>query len=226
MSDRPSWPGWPHPDDLPTPPERLVLHWTAGGHRAHDHELLRYHALIEHREGDPGNPDDDHVRVLQGVPAERNCGDVSAPAAHQDPETGYAAHVRLFNSGSIGMAVCAMRGAIDQRPDGPVDPGPSPLTRVQVTALISRSIEWCAIYGYRPTENRVMTHREVETIHGVDQRGKWDISWLPFGDFGPDEVGPFLREQVQRGLDGEPWGAEMRADSAENPESHAAGMVA
>lgn len=226
MADLPRWSGWPPESDLTRRPERLVLHWTAGGHRATTRETLRYHALIEHRQGDSADPGDDEARVVQGVPVERNCGRVEAPAAHQDPEAGYAAHVRMFNSGSLGLAACAMRGAVDHRPHGPVDPGPSPLTRIQVTALISRSIEWCAIYGYRPTEDRVMTHREVETIHGVDQRGKWDISWLPFGDFGPDEVGPFLREQVRRGLDGEPWGAELRAEGAENSEAHAAGMVA
>lgn len=220
------WNGWPDVDSLPSRPERLICHWTAGGHRATEHELLRYHLLIEHHEGDPTDPSDDSVRGVAGVPVERNCGQVSAPAAHNAPDgEGYAAHVRLFNSGSIGVAACAMRGAVDRRPGGTVDPGPSPLTREQVVALVKVGVEFCASYEYRPIDDRVMTHQEVETLHGVDQRGKWDLSWLPFGDYGPDEVGPFLREQVARALDGEPWGNELEVPrEAEDSVSHVEGM--
>lgn len=220
------WQGWPTPGELERPPERLVLHWTAGTHRAGSHELLRYHALVEHREGDPSDPSDDSVRMVQGVPVSRNCGTVEFPPAHEDPEAGYAAHVRLFNSGSIGLAACAMRGAVDRRPEGSVDPGPSPLTRVQVGALVKRSVEFLSTYDLRPIDDRLMTHREVETLHGVEQPGKWDVTWLPFSDLGPDEVGPWLREQVRRAMDGEPWGAELRTpDEAEDPRGHGETMT-
>lgn len=218
MSDR--WTGWPDPEDLPTPPERLIYHWTAGGYRATDHETLRYHVLVEHHEGDPEDPTDDRVRAVQGVPVPRNCGQVSAPAAHDAPDgEGYAAHVRLFNSGSIGVAACAMRGAIDHRPDGAVDPGPSPLTRQQVTAMIKLGVTFCATYGYRPIPDRVMTHYEVEALHGVDQRDKWNVTWVPALDLGRDEVGPWLRGEIADALDGKTWAEEMKIEGGEDSRS-------
>ena len=156
------WPASPIPGI-----ERVILHWTAGGHLATTHELLSYHILVEHEEGIPDDPSDDKVLVVAGVPLERNAGSVRGkPPAERNPEAGYAAHTRGMNSRSIGLALCGMRGAVDKRPEaggiGDVDPGPSPITTQQVDVVIGLLVQFCTIWGVLPTEDRVLTHYEAE----------------------------------------------------------------
>lgn len=188
----------PSTDKLPAPPKRVICHWTAGAHRASDLDRKHYHLLLEHVEGDPERTEDDRVRWIAGVPIERNMRLLSRA------DTDYAAHTRGMNSYSIGVALCGMRGAVDRRPAEPVDPGPSPISRVQVEALIGFLWQMRIVYGLTPTPAQMHTHYEAETLHGVKQAGKWDITWLPGSVLGPDEVGPWIREQVIRFGEGRP----------------------
>lgn len=195
---------WPPPSDLPTdPPRRLVLHWTAGAHLASPLDRAHYHVLLEHREGDPSSPDDDQLGVVRAVPVANNCRDLSAgdPTYADDPERGYGAHVRGFNSWSVGLSACAMRGAVDRRPGGKVDPGPDPLTRLQVRGFITWGAEFCLRYDYRPTPERVFTHAEAERLHGVPQRNNWDPEWVPGLNLASDAVGPWFRSRIADYLD-------------------------
>lgn len=187
-------------------PERIVIHWTAGGHLATDHDRCSYHYLIEHHERDPEDPDDDVTRVISGVPVEANMRPAAdRPSYCRDAEHGYAAHTRGFNTGSVGLALCGMRGAKDLRPDRPVDPGSQPITKRQVSSLIGTCASLLAEYDLEVSEDTLFTHVEAEWLHGRRQRGKWDISWLPHRqDLAPREVGPWIREQVGRALRGEP----------------------
>ncbi len=189
--------------------ERMVLHWTAGesdipdggGHAARPKELRRYHILIEHDEGPTPDPLDDEIRVLAGVPIERNAGKVSAPAAHNDPD-GYAAHVRGFNSGSVGLALCGMRGAVDYRRGDrtDVDPGPSPISIRQVEVMIATAVQFLVIWGFNPTPDRLFTHWEAGFLHNRPQGGRWDIGWIPGYSFRREQVGEWIRERVREAM--------------------------
>lgn len=197
--------GWPDPDSLPAPPERFILHWTAGGNRAAQHDLLSYHLAIEHHEGMPEDPSDDTVAYRQGVPLDRNMRQLSMgdPPAIRDPDVGYAAHTSRFNSFSAGVALCGMRGAHDFRPEGTVSPGPSPITLEQVRALLSVCAVAVEIYGLEVSERTFFTHFEADHIHGRPQPGKWNITWIPGFHLNREDVGPYLRDQLQRWVDGE-----------------------
>lgn len=185
--------------------ERMILHWTAGesdipnggSHFAAPDEYRRYHILVEHDEGETPDPADDLIHVLAGVPIERNAGSVKGMhGAHNDPEKGYAAHTRGFNSGSLGLSLCGMRGAVDYRPGGDVDPGPSPISSRQVEVMVGLIVQFCQLWGYSPTEDRVFTHWEAGAIHDRPQGGRWDISWIPGHVFTRRDVGPWIRRQV------------------------------
>jgi hypothetical protein len=186
--------------------ERLILHWTAGErdipnggiHVATPEEMRRYHILVEHDEGPTPDPADDEINVLAGVPIERNAGSVRGkPGAHRDWTNGYAAHTRGFNSGSLGLSLCGMRGAVDYRPGGDVDPGPSPITSRQVDVMLGMIVQFLRIWGYAPTDDRVFTHWEAGAIHGRPQGGRWDIGWIPGHHFRREQVGPWIRRQVR-----------------------------
>jgi hypothetical protein len=122
--------------------------------------------------------------------------------AHKDPDNGYAAHTGKFNSYSVGLALCGMRGAVDRRPkdsgvSGAVDPGTHPITVMQIRTMIALCVQFCAIYSYRPTEDRIFTHWEAEHLHNRPQtQGRWDITWIPGKFFTRRDVGPWIRRQV------------------------------
>lgn len=194
--------------------KRLIWHWTAGRHHPSPEELLRYHYLIAHDYGEDIDDDgDDVARLIEGVPVENNLRSVAAPAAHQGPivdgkPVGYAAHTAGFNSWSIGLSLCGMRGAVDRRPELGVEPGPSPITVLQIRCLIASSVSIGALHGLEPVPEQMFSHYEAESIHGVDQvpagpgTWKWNVTWLPHRpDMPKDDVGPWLREQVARWRD-------------------------
>lgn len=191
---------------------RLILHWTAGGHEPTAEELLRYHYLVAHMAGETDEPEDDWSKIVNGVPPERNLrGLAGVPAAHRDPEHGYAAHTAGFNSWSLGVSLCGMRDAVDRRPDLGVYPGPSPITTQQLLALFSLLVWLLNSHNLDPVPDQLFTHYEAETLHGVDQvpKGpgtwKWDVSWVPHRpDLGKDDVGDWLREQAARHREGKP----------------------
>jgi hypothetical protein len=56
----------------------------------------------------------------------------------------------------------------------------------------------CRTYGIPVTRETVLTHAEVEPTLGVKQRGKWDLTRLPFRRdlVGALPVGDYMRERV------------------------------
>lgn len=137
---------------------RVILHWTAGGHRATQFDRQHYHALIE---GD--------AKLVRGIPSiDLN----SNPRV----KAGYAGHTRRCNTGSIGLSICAMAGAIER----PFSAGDYPLTKAQWDAASDVTAQLCKRYGIPVTAKTVLTHAEVQANLGIAQRGKWDIAVLPF----------------------------------------------
>jgi hypothetical protein len=152
---------------------RVILHWTAGGPYPSAYERLHYHLLI-----------DQNGTAHKGL----------FPTGRWPP------HTRLLNTGSVGIALCGMRGATDS----PFAPGPSPITERQITALSRVAAAVLTRYGILPNERTCLTHCEVTHAYGIVQRGKWDISWMP-GMAHPmtNTAGDRLRWLIRLALKGE-----------------------
>lgn len=157
--------------------QRIIMHWTAGGGRASQEDRKHYHRLVEH-----------DGTVIKGTEA------IEDNIVTSDGD--YAAHTRNLNTGSIGVAMCGMRGAKEY----PFDAGPSPLTEMQFLAFCRLVGDLCREYGIPITRETVLTHAEVQPTLGVKQLGKWDIARLPFkpGLVGALPVGDFMRETIAR----------------------------
>lgn len=137
--------------------QRIVVHWTAGSHKATTFDKSHYHVLIE---GDG--------TVIRGTPT---------IDLNQSPvRTGYAAHTLSCNSGSIGVSLCCMAGARE----APFNAGTAPMTKAQWDKLPHVLAALCERYNIAVTPKTVLSHAEVETNLGIKQKGKWDIAKLAF----------------------------------------------
>ena len=165
--------------------KRIVMHWTAGAHKANGTDKRAYHYIIE---GDGS--------IVKG----NNPPEANRVITNPSDGSTYAAHTRGLNTGSIGVAVAAMRGAVER----PFSAGPSPITPAQVDKLVEVVADLCREYGIPVTPETVLTHAEVQPRLGVAQRNKWDITWLPgmtrAGD--PLAVGDGLRDRVSERMKG------------------------
>lgn len=110
----------------------------------------------------------------------------------------YAAHTRGLNTGSIGVALDAMAGAIE----APFEAGPYPITPAQVDALADQVADLAETYDIPVSPYSVLTHAEVQPNLGVWQRRKCDITWLPgMAAPGPARaVGDTLRARIAAAL--------------------------
>lgn len=138
--------------------QRVIAHWTAGGHKANATDKKHYHIIVE-ADGTP-------VRGNKSIKANE------APTVSGQ----YAAHTLNSNSGSIGVSMACMAGAVES----PFDAGKSPMTREQWDAMIGVIAELCARYGIPVTPQTVLSHAEVQGTLGITQRGKWDFTRLAF----------------------------------------------
>lgn len=164
--------GWLPKADI----DRVIVHWTAGQHRASDDDRRHYHVLFEAS----GTP-------VRGIPTiDKN--DASGARA------GYAAHTLNCNTGSIGFSLCCMTGAFEN----PFSPGPAPMTQAQWDAMCRGVAQICTHYGIPVTERTVLTHAEVQGTLNIRQRGKWDITRIAFLPkvVGARACGDLLRRQV------------------------------
>lgn len=155
--------------------ERIIVHWTAGGHTPSNLDKEHYHYIVA---GDGA--------VVPGKwPVEANRKPVKGK---------YAAHTLNCNTGSIGVAVAAMAGAVER----PFDAGRAPITQAQMKALAGLCRDLAAKHKIPVTRETILTHAEVQPTLGIKQRGKWDISWLPGmkapGD--PVAVGDKIRAMI------------------------------
>ncbi|NJM09572.1 MAG: N-acetylmuramoyl-L-alanine amidase [Bdellovibrionaceae bacterium] len=138
-----------------TEPQRIILHWTGGSYTASSLDKKHYHFLVQGAE---------RPEVIIGE---------HRVSANSDTSAGiYAAHVRGWNTDSIGIAICAMAGAKENGPYGSF-----PVTELQFAVAAELCAELCHHYKINP-EN-VMSHFEVEHRGGPKQAGKWDVSVVP-----------------------------------------------
>ena len=156
--------------------KRIIIHWTAGGHKASVIDKEHYHFIVE---GDgqivPGiHTPEDNISVNDRI---------------------YGAHTRALNTGSIGVACAAMVGSTDS----PLNWGRQPLTPAQIESMCRLVADLCEKYAIPVTRRTVLTHAEVFPTLGIKQAGKWDIRCLP-GDtkLRPAvEVGDVLRKRIE-----------------------------
>lgn len=136
---------------------RVVLHWTAGTHRASALDKAHYHVLIE---GDGTVVFGDHPIDANAKPVRRV----------------RASHTRNLNTGSIGVSLCCMHGATER----PFRPGAFPLTGAQWQVAAEVVADLCDRYGIPVTPRTVIAHGEVEAVLGIAQLQKWDPLVLPW----------------------------------------------
>jgi hypothetical protein len=160
--------------------KRIILHWTAGAHKVSDVDLAHYHILIE----DDGNL----VKGTHSIKDNVSTGDAN-----------YAAHVKGLNTGSIGVSVCCMTGAIER----PFNTGSHPMNKKQWDTMAQVVGELCDFYDIPVNPGTVLGHGEVQGTLGVKQDGKWDPMVLPW-DTGltKKQVGDEFRAKVKTHLTG------------------------
>lgn len=159
-------------------PKRVVIHHTAGSYRPCIIDKNCYHYLID----DKGN-------IIKGdfTPYDNdNCVDGC-----------YAPHIKLFNTGSIGVACCGNLDYSLSDKDGTK----YPLTRVQLESMCSCIAKLCLTYDIPVTEATVFTHYEYDNKYknnlGIYE-GKTDITFIPYcPNLSVDKVGWYLRSKVQ-----------------------------
>ncbi len=159
---------------------RIIGHWTGGHYTPTDFDKSHYHVLI-----------DGQGKAVRGTPS---IALNSLPKA----QPGYAAHTLNSNTGSIGISICAMAGAIES----PFQPGKAPITTAQWSAFVLAIADLCERYKLPVTTKTVLTHAEVQANLGIVQRNKWDIARLPFDPkFNTaKKVGDRLRAEVSAAL--------------------------
>ena len=159
--------------------KRIVMHWSAGGHKVSVVDKQHYHFIVS--------------------------GDGTVVAGNRVPEDNistsdgkYAAHTYMGNTGSIGVSMAAMLGAVES----PFKAGPQPITPVQLEAFTQLVADLCNKYGIPVTRQTVLSHAEVQPTLGIRQRGKWDIAWIPGMDRpgNPVEVGDKIRKMIEEKL--------------------------
>lgn len=156
--------------------ERIICHWTAGTYNPTKLDRSHYHILV-----------DGEGQLVRGEPSIALNG---LPKAQR----GYAAHTLHCSTGSIGISICAMGGAVES----PFNGGKYPIRAIQWGALVYACADLCTRYGIAATPLTLLTHAEVQPNLKIKQRGKWDITRLPFAPEirGARAVGDKLRADV------------------------------
>lgn len=158
---------------------RVILHWTAGGHKASAVDKEHYHFIVE----------------ATGVIVKGD-HDISDNVSTADND--YAAHTRGCNTGSIGISMACMLGAIES----PFSAGKFPMKELQWHAAMDAIAQLAAFYKIPVTDKTILTHAEVQPSLGIKQAGKWDITRIPFAPniIGAKACGDKLRAEVKARL--------------------------
>jgi len=160
--------------------QRIICHWTAGAYTANATDLNYYHILIE--------GDGELCRGVYSIKDNVNTSDGR-----------YAAHTKNCNTGSIGVSLCCMAGAVES----PFSAGKFPMTETQWNTLTAVVAELCHAYSVSVTRETVLSHAEVQGTLGIAQSGKWDYTKLAFDPSmsGAKACGDRLRNDVSARMD-------------------------
>ncbi|MEY9100475.1 N-acetyl-anhydromuramyl-L-alanine amidase AmpD [Sinorhizobium fredii] len=163
----------------PVKMSRIIAHWSAGAYRASELDKEHYHFIIE---GTGSVVRGDHT-VADNV----STGDDD-----------YAAHTRGCNTGSIGVSLACMAGAVEN----PFHSGKFPMTETQWHRAMDVIAHLASFYKIPVTPKTVLSHAEVQANLGIQQRGKWDFTRLPFAPtvIGAKACGDKMRAEVKARL--------------------------
>lgn len=158
--------------------KRIIVHWTAGTHKASSLDQAHYHILIE----DDGKLVKGTHSILDNV----STGD-----------NRYAAHTFRLNTGSIGVSVCCMAEAMEK----PFNAGSFPMSETQWNVMAQVVAELCEEYEIAVTPQTVLGHGEVQANLQIPQGGKWDPMVLPWNStLSTKQVGAAFRKLVKEQL--------------------------
>ena len=123
--------------------KRIIWHWTAGTNKATAEDKEHYHFIIE----------GDGSIVTGDFPPEANLA----------PKKGkYAAHTLNCNTGSIGISLAAMAGAVER----PFSHGRFPITQDQINALTRLTARLCVKYRIPVERETVLSHAQGQSFEG------------------------------------------------------------
>ena len=155
--------------------KRIIIHWSAGGYYPTDFEKEHYHYLVD-KDGKIHNgkfqpEDNEFCRVGK-----------------------YAAHTGGGNTGSIGVAICAMAGFKNRN-----FVGHYPILKKQFESTMQFCAELVKKYNLEITPHTVMTHYEFGLKNPkTTSAGKIDIIYLPpYSWVSRDEIGSFIRSKIK-----------------------------
>ena len=155
--------------------KRIILHWTAGRYYPTQYEKQFYHFLID--------KDGKIYNGLYNPEDNLNCNDGK-----------YAAHTGGGNTGSIGIAMCAMEGFINRNISCKY-----PITPLQFESCMNFCAKTCKKYNINVTPQNIMTHYEFgKSNPQTTSRGKIDIIYLPpYPHIAKDDIGNFIRTKIR-----------------------------
>jgi len=154
---------------------RVIAHWTAGSYAVSTVDREHYHFIWD---GD-------------GNPAK---GDNTVTDNESTKDGEYAAHTKDCNTGSIGVSLACMAGAVEN----PFYAGKYPMTRGQWDGMCRGIAQICVFYNIPVTPKTVLSHGEVQKNLGIKQNGKWDYTRLAWDQsiHGAEACGNLLRTHV------------------------------
>lgn len=156
--------------------KRIIIHWTAGNYFPSEFDKKFYHYLVD-KNGEIYNgqfkPEDNLKCTKSGT---------------------YAMHTGGGNTGSIGVAMCAMYGF---KNSGSV--GNYPICKKQFEATMSFCADLCHKYNIPITPKTVMTHYEFGINNpNTTSAGKIDIIYIPpYSWVCKNDAGSFIRSKVK-----------------------------
>lgn len=155
--------------------KRIIVHWTAGNYYPTVYEKKCYHFLVDK----DGNITDGIYKPEDNL----NCNDGR-----------YAAHTGGGNTGSIGVALCAMSGFKSK-----TSPGNYPITPKQFEASMKLCAELSIKYKIPINPDTIMTHYEFGIKNPkTTSAGKIDIVYIPpYPWVEKAEAGTFIRSKIK-----------------------------
>lgn len=155
--------------------KRIILHWTAGKYLPNQCDLEHYHYLV-----------DSNGKIFEG---KYKVGDNEVCVGRK-----YAMHTGGGNTGSIGVAMCAMFGFCNSK-----NVGNYPITAVQFERTMKLCAELIKKYSIKVTSDTLLTHYEFGQKHpNTTSFGKIDVIYLPpYPWVVREDVGNFIRTKVK-----------------------------
>lgn len=152
--------------------KRIIIHWTGGTNQPNTIDFEHYHYLI--------NGDGLIIKGKYKPEDNLNCKDGK-----------YAAHTEMGNTGSIGVALCGMKGYTENGDTS------YPLTLKQCLEAFKLIAKLCKEYHIPVAPKTVLTHYEFDCNRGKPGR-KIDIIYLPpFPNIQKNEIGDFIRNNIE-----------------------------